>query len=254
MLDRLVAVTNAINAANDRQCLFAAVETGCASFGFDGFLLFCHKPDKRNAVTNATLTNAEPSFLADYEQLGWWEMDFLLDEVTVFNRPVVWSVAHPGPWDQRQRRYLDFLIDNHMVQGLAAPLKRRAGTLSGFAVNCRAGEALPEGSLQVATIIGDAAMVKAELLGLCEEASPEAALAMKTLSKAQQEVLNWIGEGKSNIDIATIIDLNERAVRYHVTEILRKLGVVSRVQAATIWRASGQNRTYMSPIEQRRSP
>lgn len=242
MLDRLVAATNAIHMADDRQGLFAAVEAGCAGFGFDSFLLFCYKPNKCAAVADPTLTNAEPSFLADYVQRGWWEADFLLDEVTVFNRSVVWSVADPGQWDERQRRYLDFLVDNHVLQGLAVPLKHRPGAASGFAIGCRASETLPEGSMQVATIIGAAAMARAELLGLCEEMRPEAALAMKALSKVQHEVLSWIVEGKSNVDIATIVGLSERAVRYHVTEILRKLGVVSRAQAATIWRASGGER------------
>lgn len=245
MLDRLVAATNAIHMADDSQGLFAAVETGCASFGFDRFVLFCHKPDKRTAVADATLTNAEPSFLTDYVQRGLWETDFLLDEVALFNRSVAWSAADLGQWDQRQRRYLDFLMDNHMAQGLAVPLKRRPGAISGFGVSCRASDTLQEGSMQVATIIGNAAMATAEILGLCEEKPPDAALAVKALSKIQHEILSWIVEGKSNVDIATIVDLNERAVRYHVTEILRKLGVVSRAQAATIWLAAGGKRTEL---------
>lgn len=243
VLDSLVTAINAIHMADDRRGLLLAVEAGCASFGFDSFVLFCHKPDKRAAVADATLTNASPSFLADYVRLGWWEADFLLDEVIAFNRSVTWSVADPGQWRPRQRRYLDFLLDNHMVQGLAVPLSRRPGSFSGFAISCRGGETLHEGAMQVTTIIGNTAMAKAELLGLCQEARPQETLALKTLSKIQHEILSWIVEGKSNVDIATIVGLNERAVRYHVTEILRKLGVVSRAQAATIWLASGGKRT-----------
>ena len=81
MLDKLVAVTDAINLANDRDGLFQAVEAGCNSFGFDGFVLFCHKSGRLASVVDATLTNASRSFLADYEQRGWWEEDFFLDEV-----------------------------------------------------------------------------------------------------------------------------------------------------------------------------
>lgn len=242
MLDKLVAVTDAINLANDRDGLFQAVEAGCNSFGFDGFVLFCHKSGRLASVVDATLTNASRSFLADYEQRGWWEEDFFLDEVISSKRAVVWSCADRDQRDDRQRRYLDFLIDSQMLQGLAVPLKHRPGTTSGFAINCRAGETLRDGSVQVAKIIGNAAMTKAEILGLCEEVPAEAAIAMKKLSIVQHEVLSWIAQGKSNVDIATIVDLNERAVRYHVTEILRKLGVVSRAQAATIWRVTGAHR------------
>jgi LuxR family transcriptional regulator len=87
-----------------------------------------------------------------------------------------------------------------------------------------------------AKALGTAAMGKAEILGLCPEVSVDEALAMRSLSPLQQEILNWIAEGKSNLDIATIMNLGERAVRYHVPEILRKLGVATRMQAAAIRR------------------
>jgi len=238
----LVAVTDAINVAQDKQGLFEAVEAGCASFGFDGFVLFCNKTDKLEAVVNATLTNASRSFLHDYEHLKWWEGDFFLDEVARHGRPVVWNSANREGLDANQLRYLEFLIESQMLQGLAVPLKHKPGTFSGFAINCRAGERLRDGSVQSATIIGNAAMTKAEALGLCEEVTLEGAMAIKSLSDVQQGVLEWIAEGKSNVDIATIVGLNERAVRYHVTEILRKLGVVSRAQAATIWRVARNQR------------
>jgi LuxR family transcriptional regulator len=79
-------------------------------------------------------------------------------------------------------------------------------------------------------------MAKAERLGLCPAVSVDEAIAMAALTEIQRDVLGWVAAGKSNLDIATILGMSERAVRHHVSEVLRKLGVVSRNQAATIFR------------------
>lgn len=51
------------------------------------------------------------------------------------------------------------------------------------------------------------------------------------LSARELIVLGWMKEGKTNWEIARIIGLSERTVRFHVGGILRKLGVASRTQA-----------------------
>jgi DNA-binding CsgD family transcriptional regulator len=239
VLDRLVAITDAINAASDPSALHKAVERGCSSFQFDGFVLFRHETDKLYMLVNATLSNATPSFVHDYDHYGWWRGDFILNEVLAHQRPVIWNLTDQKERSEEQRRFMGFLKDSHLVQGLVVPMSHRPGTKSGFAVNCRTNDTLKAGSLQAANIIGNAAVIKAEALGMCADISADAALAMRSLSNVQYGILSWIAEGKSNVDIATIIGLQERAVRYHVTEILRKLGVASRTQAASLRKAAG---------------
>lgn len=58
--------------------------------------------------------------------------------------------------------------------------------------------------------------------------------AIRQLSASQSAILDWIAEGKSNLDIGAIMGMTERTVRYHVSEILRKLDVASRTQAARV--------------------
>ena len=60
------------------------------------------------------------------------------------------------------------------------------------------------------------------------------AKALKELSGKQLEILHWARQGKSNRDIATIMGLSKRAIDYHMSEILRKLGVASRAQAIVL--------------------
>ncbi len=55
-----------------------------------------------------------------------------------------------------------------------------------------------------------------------------------SLSKREAEVLSWIARGKSNRDIATIMQLSPRTVTKHVEQIFLKLEVENRTSAAIL--------------------
>lgn len=52
------------------------------------------------------------------------------------------------------------------------------------------------------------------------------------LTPRQREVLVLLGQGKSNKEIGSILNLTEGTVKQHVSAILKTLGVTSRIQAA----------------------
>jgi DNA-binding CsgD family transcriptional regulator len=54
------------------------------------------------------------------------------------------------------------------------------------------------------------------------------------LTPREKEVLGWIGRGKSTWDIAVILGISERTVKFHVRNIMQKLDVVSRAQAVAV--------------------
>jgi DNA-binding NarL/FixJ family response regulator len=53
----------------------------------------------------------------------------------------------------------------------------------------------------------------------------------QNLSLRQIEVLSLLAQGKSNKEIADCLDIADRTVRAHLTELFHALGVASRVQA-----------------------
>ncbi|MBI3538476.1 MAG: response regulator transcription factor [Chloroflexi bacterium] len=76
---------------------------------------------------------------------------------------------------------------------------------------------------------GEAAVPSSIARLLIEEVrQPPAAL----LTAREQEVLQLIGKGLSNQNIAHKLDISERTVRAHVSNILTKLNLESRTQAA----------------------
>jgi len=56
----------------------------------------------------------------------------------------------------------------------------------------------------------------------------------EALTARELEVLRLVGAGKPNKEIAAELDISERTARTHVSNLLRKLGLGSRTQAA-LW-------------------
>lgn len=54
------------------------------------------------------------------------------------------------------------------------------------------------------------------------------------LSDREIDVLKWLSQGKSNVDIAEILGINRRTVEKHVEHIFAKLGVETRAAAAAM--------------------
>ena len=59
------------------------------------------------------------------------------------------------------------------------------------------------------------------------------------LTKREQEILEEIVQGKSNKEIADTLFISEKTVKNHVSNILKKLDVTDRTQAAVLALRSG---------------
>jgi DNA-binding CsgD family transcriptional regulator len=64
-------------------------------------------------------------------------------------------------------------------------------------------------------------------------------LARFGLTAREREVLALVAAGRSNREIANTLYISVKTASVHVTNILRKLGVTNRVQAAAIVHRSG---------------
>ena len=54
------------------------------------------------------------------------------------------------------------------------------------------------------------------------------------LSKREKEVLRWIAEGKTAWEISVILNISERTVSFHTSNILAKLNAVNKTHAVAL--------------------
>jgi DNA-binding NarL/FixJ family response regulator len=57
---------------------------------------------------------------------------------------------------------------------------------------------------------------------------------LESLTEREMEVLKLLGAGKTNKEIATILFISERTVKFHVSSILKKLDVGNRTEAVSL--------------------
>lgn len=83
--------------------------------------------------------------------------------------------------------------------------------------------------------------VLAELAGAPDRSAPAApgALLPADLTPRERDVLAALGQGLSNAEIAQRLVISEATTKTHVSRVLAKLGVASRVQAAIVAREAG---------------
>lgn len=190
-------------------------------------------------ILDPTFTTVNSGFLADYDRFDWHTDDAMAARIVAGEGPFAWDSARDRYPEIRKQSYVDFLQASQLCSGVMVPLSHRPGTVSMMGVIGLEARSYAPDQVAAVTIMANAAMAKAETLGLCPEISADEAHALQALSHRQREILKWIAAGKSNTAIAEIMGLNDRGVRFHVSEVLRKLGVATRSQAAARYHSVG---------------
>ncbi|HEX2840463.1 helix-turn-helix transcriptional regulator [Hyphomicrobium sp.] len=234
ILEILSGATTSICGVQTKSELTQSMEAGFSALGFGSFSLSCYKANKHDLALNPTLSTWPDWFMAEYEHRNWADWNPNLERAATSNEAFSWNLDQRYS-NRNEQSYIDFLMSTPMKGGLSIPLSRRPGTISGVSVESHKAKHFTPAIVSAVTVIAHAAQMKAEMLGLCPEISADESWHLRALSASQLEILKWLSEGKSYADIATIMQLSERAIKYHVGEILRKFGVATRSQAVAMY-------------------
>lgn len=113
----------------------------------------------------------------------------------------------------------------------------RAGA-AGFLLKSATGAALQEAVRAVAR--GEGALapeVTRRLLDtFAASVPPEEPVGLEELTAREREVLAGLGRGLSNAELAAVLGISEATAKTHVSRVLAKLGVGSRMEAAVLAR------------------
>lgn len=82
-------------------------------------------------------------------------------------------------------------------------------------------------------------LVPPEFVGLARPTREERGNTLMRLTLREREVLGYVAAGADNLQIAARLDITERTVKAHVSNLYRKLGVQNRVEMAMMAYQSG---------------
>lgn len=171
-----------------------------------------------------------PRGVSDYVEGKTFRTDPIQIAVRLSSRPVLWSrigdVIRLTPEDHR---FVRLLRDAGFRDGLTFPAFHAGGRLGTFSLGlAMPGAQLPRAVQRRLQLIGQIAHGR-----FCELA-PVRDLAASALSTRESEVLTWVGQGKSNAEIAIIMGLSRHTVDTHLRRLFGKLGVTERISAAVL--------------------
>lgn len=236
MLRMLASLIGPICVAQDREGIRRGLIAATAALGFDNFNLSFEKREPEEFMSDPDFTTWPTEEMAHYLAAGWARRDPMLEYAASAGPPLLWRTA-----DWRSERFPDYhsyLRSVGVRAGVTAPIAGRPGTYSALtALSYEPRDHRPD-TAEAASILGMVTIARASALGITNALHDHSARALALLSDKQREILRWVAAGKSNSEIAVIMGQTRRAIDYHLAEILRKLGVTSRVRAAAIFASS----------------
>jgi LuxR family quorum-sensing system transcriptional regulator SinR len=171
-----------------------------------------------------------PAAVRDARALGASLIEPLLRKALAAVAPLDWSqLAHGSP----ERDGLDALAANLGIRacGVSYPLKSREGRQALFAIQINTGSGdwsrfrrQHDRDLQSLAIAFHAALLRSGGDRIEHLDTPR-------LTRRERETLYWSAAGKSYWEIAVILGISERTVRYFMANARQKLDVVSNTQA-----------------------
>ncbi|MGV0908508.1 LuxR C-terminal-related transcriptional regulator [Martelella sp. FOR1707] len=204
--------------------------------GFIGYNISINRSTVSEFMEKPTLSTFTTKELDTYVNDRWAGRDPLMAHLEFNKTPLLW---HQKNWDMPgQEEYYDYVRFQGIMGGLTLSLpalngKASAITLLSIDPTPQSPDVIPE-----VTILTSVAV--ARLAAFKEGQFTEYDLRrFKLLSDLQVEILSWMAKGKTNGEISSIVGRTERAIAYHVSEILTKLDVTSRAQAAAFYAAMG---------------
>lgn len=231
LLRKLVDATFDIRCTKDETELGEALGKIAHSLGFFQFTFSFNVSNPRDFVLSPMITNWPSGFVNEYRKRNWIEHDLLLSSSVASEKGIIWSIPdlNSKKLEPMERAFVGFLDEMQMRCGVIA-MKSGNGLSTAVSLESSQATSLSPSLLDAASILANAALLRAETLHIGGRATKS----ITELTPQQLEILRWAAEGKSNTDIAAITAQSERAVRHHISEVLRKLGVATRSQAVAL--------------------
>ncbi|MGK9417178.1 LuxR family transcriptional regulator [Pseudomonas cedrina] len=182
--------------------------------------------------------NYPASWINHYQNCAYFEIDPVIRLGRVTNQPFIWTE--------------DLFQENKFTKKLWAEAKKHGlnhgishplwdtGSIFGLLSLSRAKGAMSKLEVQKLQVFFDCigSILHRRISSQCLRSNDLDQI--RLLTPKEQEVLRWSADGKTVPELAIIMNISERTVSFHVTNILEKLKVTSKIQAAVIMASINQ--------------
>lgn len=185
-------------------------------------------PAPGESLESGILANAWPQeWLERYVQERYVERDPVALMMRQTIRPFTWKEVIARGVGRKYHHIVHEASEWKMNSGFVVPIFGHRGR---SAVVTMAGDKIDDNPRTRPALHVMALHLYYKLSQLAQRA-PEAA---PDLTPRQSECLGWIAAGKSDWEIAAILNISEATVHFHVEEAKRKFGVATRTQAVVL--------------------
>lgn len=208
--------------------------------GVDGFVFFsCLREAWEKADTSDFLiTTRGPENMKPYEAMYLWkgykETDLALAAIAKATEPFSTDdVYTPQKVTRDQKDLIELTERYHLHYDLFVPVHTpgRIQVVYFFVLGDQSADEQRLLTLKAELVnFGRVfALAAQELMGFKLEAVPNAKLSVR-----EHECLTQLGRGLSNPEIAVQLNITERTVKYHINNLMKKLGASSRIEVVAI--------------------
>jgi DNA-binding CsgD family transcriptional regulator len=202
----------------------------CETIGYEKYSVGSNRFVSGTTIEKLWATNASSSYMAIVRRFPQWRRSYY--SVFDWRRPIIWRTDAAAPRRDLQEMF-DFFESIGERSCLSAPLVVSDNYVEGVRLTSARLNTVDDEHIHALISVSQVFRLKLDLLEKIYAPELDDAQGGEiALTDKQIEIVKWIREGKSNNDIATILSLPVRTIRYHVSEIIRKLGVATRAQAA----------------------
>lgn len=218
--------------AGSRRELVSRLTTVIQSAGFETFMIGL----ERRAVNGTLVHHVTSDYNSDW-QLKYQSNNYALNDPTV---PYCQHSTAPLLWSEEFFRNAGaiHILEEARSYGISHGLSISTHDWSGCKsmISLVRDKALDRNDREKANLIASARLISAcvHQTGFQLLESEDKPQLKDSLTKREQEVLQWVAQGKTTWEISVIMSISEATVAFHVKNFMRKLDVYNRQQALAI--------------------
>ncbi len=208
------------------QEIFSLATDLARGLGFDYYSYVLRMPVPLTRPKIVVYSNYPSDWQTIYQKNGYMGVDPLIQRAIGSLPPVLWSddlfETTPDLWEEAQSFGLQ--------AGLAQACRDPNGMI-GLQVLARSGEPVTstEWQMKAGHMLW---LVQSMHMRITQIVAPRLLTALTVeLTKREAEVLRWAGDGKTAGEIAAILQISERTVNFHISNVITKLQVTNKTAA-----------------------